>query len=371
MSVKRDVKRGTWEVKFSYRNYAGEKKWVHKRGFEKKSDAQKWETEYRAKIEGSNDMLLCDFIEVYKSYIKTRIRESTFENKMSIIERWIIPYLGNKPINQITTKDIIEWQNIIMKSVHDKSKEGLKKSYQKSIHTHLSAIFNHACKFYDLKNNPCQIVGNMGHQNDVEINFWTLEEYKKVRKVMMDNPMYYYLFEILYWCGLRIGELLALQISDIDFENKTISITKGLTVVKGKRIIGDPKTKKSKRTIGIPDFLAEELNDYLAMTYELKEDQRLFDLNKSSINRFLKRAAKKAGVKEISIHGLRHSHVSLLIDMGYTATAIADRVGHESVGMTMRYSHLFPSTATNMVNELEKINEEIEKDIYDDEEKRE
>lgn len=64
------------------------------------------------------------------------------------------------------------------------------------------------------------------------------------------------------------------------------------------------------------------------------------------------RGAKEAGVKRIRIHDLRHSHVSLLIEMGFSAVAIADRVGHESIDITYKYAHLFPSKQQEMVAKL-------------------
>jgi len=65
------------------------------------------------------------------------------------------------------------------------------------------------------------------------------------------------------------------------------------------------------------------------------------------------RGAKAAGVKRIRIHDLRHSHVSLLIEMGFSALAIADRVGHESVDITYKYAHLFPSKQQEMAQKLD------------------
>ena len=74
----------------------------------------------------------------------------------------------------------------------------------------MSAIFNHAVKFYELKSNPAAKVGNMGKEKSKEMLFWTKEEYMKFAESMMDKPVSFYAFEMLYWCGLRLGELLAL-----------------------------------------------------------------------------------------------------------------------------------------------------------------
>ena len=89
------------------------------------------------------------------------------------------------------------------------------------------------------------------------------------------------------------------------------------------------------------------------MQYELKKKDRIFAINKSYLHREMDRGAEAAGVKRIRIHDLRHSHISLLIDMGFSAVAIADRVGHESIEITYRYAHLFPSKQTEMANKLD------------------
>ena len=118
-------------------------------------------------------------------------------------------------------------------------------------------------------------------------------------------------------------------------------------------MITSPKTIKSNRTIKIPKFLCEEIQDYLAMLYQPQPDTRIFQITKSYLHHEMDRGAKKAGVKRIRIHDLRHSHISLLIEMGFTALAIADRVGHESIDITYRYAHLFPSKQTEMADRLD------------------
>ena len=103
----------------------------------------------------------------------------------------------------------------------------------------------------------------------------------------------------------------------------------------------------------MPQFLAEEMQDYLKMLYDVGLEDRMFPVTKSYLHREMNRGAKEAGVKRIRIHDIRHSHVSLLIDMGFSATAIADRVGHESIDITYNYAHLFPSKQAEMADKLD------------------
>jgi len=88
------------------------------------------------------------------------------------------------------------------------------------------------------------------------------------------------------------------------------------------------------------------------MLYEIQPDDRMFTITKSYLHHEMDRGSKAAGVKRIRIHDLRHSHVSLLIEMGFSALAIADRVGHESIDITYRYAHLFPSKQAEMADKL-------------------
>ena len=184
------------------------------------------------------------------------------------------------------------------------------------------------------------------------MSFWTKEEYLQFAEAMMDKPQSYYAFELLYWCGIREGELLALTPADFDLEKGILSITKSYQRLKGRDVITEPKTPKSVREIRMPDFLTEEIRDYLKSLYGVQPDERIFDMTKSSLHHEMDRGAKEAGVKRIRIHDLRHSHISLLIDMGFSAVAIADRVGHESIDITYKYAHLFPSKQDEMAGRL-------------------
>lgn len=193
----------------------------------------------------------------------------------------------------------------------------------------------------------------MGKKKNREMLFWTKDEYLKFADVMMDKPLSYYAFEMLYWTGIREGELLALTPADFDFENQTVTINKSFQHLNGRDIITSPKTEKSNRTIKLPNFLCDEILDYLKMLYDVGLEDRMFPVTKSYLYREMERGSKQAGIKRIRIHDIRHSHVSLLIDMGFSATAIADRVGHESIDITYNYAHLFSSKQTEMAEKLD------------------
>lgn len=352
MPVFKNEKNKTWYVMVRYTDWQGNRKQKYKRGFETKREALEWERVFLLQQSADMDMTFESFVDIYKNDIKSRIKETTWLTKINIIEQKILPYFGKRKISEIQTKDVIAWQNELM-LYKDKNGNPYSECYLKTIHNQLSAIFNHAVKYYELRKNPAAKAGNMGSEHRKEMLFWTKEEYLKFADVMMDKPVSYYAFEVLYWCGLRLGELLALTPKDFDFNNNTVTINKSYQRLHGEDVITTPKTKKSNRTIKMSKFLSEEIQDYINMQYNLKQDDRLFPITKSYLHREMERGAKEAGVKKIRIHDLRHSHVSLLIELGFSAVAIADRLGHESIEITYRYAHLFPSKQNEMADKLD------------------
>ena len=348
---------GTYFVSFYYEDFRGVKKRKMKRGFARRRDALDWERRFLLQSTADLNMKFSDFVEIYRNDKQMRIRESTWEYKNNMIDLKILPYFKDRPINAIEPKDIIAWQNEIM-NLKKPNGEPYSTTYLKSIHSQLSAIFNHAARFYGLNLNPARQAGNMGAEERKEMLFWTREEYTKFSEAMMDKPLSFYAFEVLYWCGIREGELLALTPADFDFEKRTLTINKSYQRLNKQDVITTPKTPKSNRVIQMPQFLCDELQDYLKQLYGVEPDSRMFPISKSYLHREMDRGCKQTGVKRIRIHDLRHSHISLLIDMGFTALAIAERVGHESIDITYRYAHLFPTRQVEMADKLDSLKNE-------------
>jgi integrase len=344
----------TWRAVYRYTDWQGQRKQTQKRGFPTKREAQAWERSQLDKASADLNMLFGSFVELYSGDLKNRIKENTWHTKDNILRTKILPYFGNRKMNEIRPRDVIAWQNEMI-NLRDEKGKPYSPVYLKTLHNQLSAVFNHAVKYYGLHENPASRVGNMGKAKGREMLFWTQEEYAKFANEIMDKPVSYYAFEMLYWCGIREGELLALTPEDFDLENGTVSINKSYQRIKGRDVITDPKTPKSNRVIQMPDFLVEEMKDYMMRLYKIGPKDRLFEISKGYLYNEMTRGSRAAGVKRIRIHDLRHSHISLLIQMGYSAVAIAERVGHESIEITYRYAHLFPSTQKDMARSLGKI----------------
>ena len=336
MAVIKNNKTGMWEVRTYYKDLTGARKQKNKRGFAKKSEVLEWERNFKLKEDQSISMSFKSFVDIYLTDLEPRIKRNTFLTKKYIIETKILPYFGKRKLDDIRTSDVIQWQNKIMMLKKDNG-ELFSPTYLKTIHNQLSAILNHEVNMYGLKDNVARKAGTMGKEENKEMEFWTQEEFQAFLDCVADKPISYYAFEMLYWTGIREGELLALTPADFNFEKKTLRINKSYQRLEGKDVITDPKTPKSNRTIVMPDFLAVEMENFISSLYGIKDDDRIFTISKSYLHHEMDRGAKLAGVKRIRIHGLRHSHISLLINLGFSALAIGERVGHEAVDITYHF----------------------------------
>lgn len=203
--VFKNPKTDKWEVRCYYKTYKGERKQKTKRGFRTKSEALDWERHFKLQDHQDLDMTIEDFFELYKRDVSHKVRPNTWEEKEYIILTKILPYLGKRKINELKVTDIFEWQREIQ-SLTTQNGKSFSKSYLGTIHNQLSAMFNHAVRYYGLKWNVASKAGNMGSARDRNVDFWTQKEYQKFIEQVADKPQSFYGFEILYWCGLRIGD---------------------------------------------------------------------------------------------------------------------------------------------------------------------
>ena len=347
MKAEKDKKTGKWLIQYRYTDWQGKRRKSTKRGFATKREAEEWLRNFLITQKADFDMKFEDFWKMYYADMETRLREHTMRTKKYIVELKILPYFGNKRVNDIIAADIRQWQNELIKM-------GYSPTYLKTINNQLSAIFNYAIRYYDLKSNPCAKAGSMGKSKAEEMDFWTVEEFRKFIDSVMNKRLSYMAFMTLYWTGMRLGELLALNPKDVDLEKKTISITKSYQRLGKKDVITPPKTPKSKRVITVPEFLAVDIKDYMDSLYDLQENDRLFPITKYYLEHEMQRGIKESGVKRIRVHDLRHSHASMLIELGFSPLEIANRLGHEKVETTLNtYAHLYPNKQTKLAERLD------------------
>ena len=356
-----------YRVDYSYIDPATkERKRTCKRGFSLLREATKWQQEVLPdlirELEGIRPqietMTMGEFVDIYLDDVEgDTCRITTLMNKQSIIENKILPYFKNMRVIDIKPLDIERWQKTLLKAT-SKNGKSLSPTYLHTILNQLNALLNHAVRLYDLPVNPMYKVKKIGSKTPkTEPRFWTLDEYRTFIETIKLNPLFYYAFQVLFWCGLRLGELLALTLDDIDFENATLTIKRSYQKINGEAYLSDPKTVNGIRKVYLPQRLVEELQDYINGLYIKDNKTRIFSISKSNIHNVMQKSCEESGVKRIPIHGLRHSHISLLADMGITEAVIASRVGHKRQGITSHYTHPYAKSEKEVAYRLNELME--------------
>lgn len=358
MSIYKDKKRNTWYFRIRKKDIHGNIKEITRRGFKTQSEAKLEQSREMLKETNPDDSLT--FFELYNNYInfnKTRLKERNINIIENRVNNHVMPYFKNKKVNYITTNDIIKWQELLSKKYT--------LGYKQSLHMTFSAIINYGIKYHNLKNNPLALVGNFKSTGELkkEMMFFTKEEFDDFIQYE-NNIVYNTFFNLLYYTGLRLGEALALNWND--YKNKSLFIKKTLSnKIKDKLyIITTPKTKSSIRVVLLTNnviMLLDKLKTHYKQFEGFNDEWFIFGgirpLAETSIRRHKINACKKTKTKkEIRIHDFRHSHASLLINLGADILYISKRLGHSNITETLNtYSHLYPSKQQEIIDILNKL----------------
>lgn len=337
MPAYKDDKTGKWETLFYYTDYKNERRKKHKRGFNTKREALEFEREFLAQSQFSIEMNFKSLYSLYHSDMLSRIKKTTMETKEYIVNTKILPFFEKMKVKDIKAIHIRKWQTDLLEKDYSKT-------YLKTIYNQLTAIFNYAVRFHNLDKNPCHAAGSIGKKDADEMQILSLQEFNKMIDYVTDEENKFF-YIILFWTGMRKGELLALTFKDVDFENKAITINKNFQIVKKERLITDPKTPRSRRVIAVNDIVLDCIKKLWDTSYKPNETDKIFHLSKDSLKRQLDTACKKSGVPRIRVHDLRHSHASYLLSNGVNIVILSRRLGHEKVQTTLNiYCHICPSS---------------------------
>lgn len=333
---------------FYYSDYTGQRKKKKKEGFTTAAAAKQFEKDFTDQHSGSSDILFRNLVENYLADCRQRQKPTTLLSKTNRIDHYVLPFFSDLPVSEITPLHVRKWQNEILQ-------KGYKPGTMRMIHASLAAVLNFAVKYYGLKQNPATLAGSIGTLKQLhKIQFYTLDQFKKFLPCVSDK--FRVAFKILFFTGLRIGELLALTVGDFDAAAGTLTVNKSYSSELG--ITQTPKTTKSNRVVTLPPFLVSDIEDYLFFKFfEPQPGERLFYwLYKSALSAESKNAATLAGLPQIRLHDFRHSHASLLIDLDFPPLVISERLGHESVKTTLEiYSHLYPDRAATVAEKLQAL----------------
>ncbi len=292
--------------------------------------------------------------EEFKIYASKRHKKQGFVTLQSNFNSRILPYFRDYDIFDITSRDILKWQDYIYSL-------NFKYSYTSKLFIYFKCFMNYCCNYLGLPDNPLDYVSNFKREiEELKHDFYTLEEFKRFIKGF-DNEIYKQFFNLMFFTGVRPGEAMALKFSDLN--GNYISINKNLTT-KGGRVIDTPKNRSSIRKIKIDNKLKNDLYNlkkYYSKNYMVDVDDYfifggLNPLSPSTINRYKKSACKKSNIRPIKLHEFRHSHATLLLQNGMLINEVSRRLGHSKVSTTLNiYTHTDLTQEKRVYNTLNSL----------------
>jgi integrase len=285
----------------------------------------------------------------YLDDCKARLKITTYITRQRLIRNQIVPFFKETYVHDLRPIDVRKWQNTLLNQTPK-----LSPTYIDSIFYLLKDILNYGVKFYDVAENVAIVTGKVRLRKTKRLDFWTEAEFKQFIKHISHQKRSYTAFYILFYTGLRIGELLALSLNDIDLDNHTITVNKTYKRLERTDLITTPKTSSSIRTVHLPTFLSDIIKTYVDSLDQYNHHERLFPLCNSTLQKVMKKYSKIAGVKVIRIHDLRHSHASHLIELDFSPKLIQQRLGHSKATTTLEiYAHLYPNKQKEVSKKLD------------------
>ncbi|MDR4315045.1 prophage LambdaBa04, site-specific recombinase, phage integrase family [Niallia circulans] len=342
-----------------------------KSGFKTKKEAEKALNELNYELNNGlwiepSKITFAEFANEFLDSYKPNIRQATYERYVSTINRQLIPFFGNirlqdlKPIHGQRFKD-----------------EAIKKYKVSTIRkavTFLKQILNHAVELEILNKNPFEKL-RISSKRKNNLHVWTAEQLNKFLMTAKEYDTFYYnLFSFAAYTGMRKGEVLGLARINVDFANKVVTLKQSVTETQEGIELSLLKNESSYRQIAINDVCVEvlksqiERNQYYKKIFknEYQDNGLIFCRENGSIfrptnlNRPFRRICKLAGVPEIRIHDLRHTHATILLELKVNPKLVADRLGHSSIKMTLdTYSHSSISMQSNVAELFEKRVKEL------------
>lgn len=365
------------ETRYLFQTYlgidpaTGKERRTTRRGFKTMKEAKQAERNLLLDVEenglpsnqsdGFHDPTFEELASLWLENYRTTVKASTFENVRSKVEKMTEEHFKEMKLKKIT---VAYCQRVVIE---------LSKTYVLYNHylSVINRIFKYAVLMDILDSNPFdKVIKPKSKQVQRKGNFLTKEELKEFLKLAQTATLSYFfpLVHLMSYTGLRQGEALALKWSDIDFENKKITVNKTAARIKEKQTLQTPKTKNSKRVISIdPATLSilrswkkDQIKIYFKNGKHFEGDENFIFTNQRgewvhihNFIRYFKRFVTDHKLKPITPHGLRHTHASLLFSAGVEPKNISDRLGHSTVQITLDlYTHITEEQRTDTVEKL-------------------
>ena len=342
-----------WYSSFRYTDWTGEKQREVKRGFLTKREALDYETHFKDSLSKQPTLLFSSLAKNYFEDCETRLKPTTLSTKRYLFDQKILPYFANTRTCDISVAMVRKWQNEMI-NYRDSNGKPYSQTYLKTMNNQLCAILNFACRYYGLAQNPVHAAGTIGKSHADDKPFWTHEQYRQFREYEK-KPSYLLAFDLLFYGGIREGELLALTPEDFDRRETKLRIDENYAVVDNTEYILTPKTQRSHRLITLPKTIFDEATAYIDKL-GIQDGERIFYFTKKGLLAEFYRATKRAGLPKIRIHDLRGSHASMLAEMGVPIRNVSDRLGHESPSTTLRvYTHASKDKERELADRIDQM----------------
>lgn len=367
MPIYKDHKTGKWLAVFYFYDAFGARHHKTKRGFLREKDAKEYEHNFLANRADDPSITFEALAENYLEYCKPRRKPTTYYNKQYLIHKHMIPKLGHLPIKDISAKVIQAWQTCLQTNKH-----AYAPTYLYTLNNLLASIFKFGVITQGLKVNPVIQAGKLGKATNTHNDFWTPDEFNAFiaalkndeankaaqikRHVCTDHLVLG--FNLLFYGGMRLGEMLAITLNDINFDNNSININKTYVRLNGQDIIQIPKTESSNRIVDMPSAVMILLEKYVrSLPSDYPHSDRLFiTLGKNNMSRAIKSTCKLIDLKPIRLHDIRHSHASLLYYLGVPLKEASERLGHAQIKTTLDiYTHLYSDQQRNVAKKIDEI----------------
>lgn len=340
-----------WCYRYRYYDALGNRKEKSKQGFKKENDAFRALLEVKTSIingdtkfiENSN-MTVSEWIDIWFETHKNDWKETTRKRKENVIKNHIKPLLGTYKLSNL---DKTTYKREFINKLSESHSPGSVRLF----HQHFRTIINAAVDNEIIPRNRLTKISIPNDNESINENFLTPEELRMFLKTAKEyEPIHYYtLILLLAFTGLRRGEALGLYWGNIDFDSKTVTVER----TRDNNSIRTPKTKNSYRTILMDDKVTEQLKHYHNWCKQimfqngkhLKQDDFIFisqyasPLSDDVVTYAVDRISKKAKIKRITPHGLRHSHATILMRERIPIKIIADRLGNTPKTILSVYGH--------------------------------
>lgn len=347
--------------------FTGKQRRTTRRGFKTQKEAKKAERELLLSVEEngftdrSSKPTFKEVADLWLESYETTVKPTTYQNTKNYLNAIIENHFKEIRIESVSVA-------MMQKIVIDLSKKYVAYLSQLSI---INRVFKYALHLDIIQTNPVdRIIRPKQQKPRKEKIALTKEELNQFLTLAKKDarPVLYTAWHTLAYTGLRRGELLGLEWSDIDFENKTMSVNKTLVTVNGSLYTQSPKTKRSTRTISLDDATIQVLKNW-----KLEQKKQFFKngvkstdivitnikgsyLDFAYFRDELKKFLSTHNLKQFSVHSLRHTHASLLFEAGIEPKTISDRLGHSNIQTTLNmYTHLNDKQRSDVADRLLKF----------------